>query len=86
MRSTRASTAVERLNKRCPDRHYSMVQTGAGLFSLSEHTESGLQRLCEPLALDDFVQLVNGLGPQEVRRVTKDDAAFARQLKRKPGE
>jgi hypothetical protein len=30
------------------------------------------------------VRFVNALGPQEIKRVTKNDAAFALQLIRKP--
>ena len=37
-----------------------------------------------PLALDEFVTHVNGLGPQVVRRLTKNDAAFEKQLVKKP--
>jgi hypothetical protein len=84
MRSTRATAAVARLNKRSPEHHYAMTQTGAGLFYLSERSESGDQRLSEAMALDDFVRFVDAMGPQQVRRVTKNDAAFARQLGKKP--
>lgn len=84
MRSTRASAAVARLNARSAGRHYLMVLTGSGLFLLRERTAAGETPLCEPLALDDFVRFVDSLGPQKAPRVTKNDAAFARQLVRKP--
>ena len=83
MRSTRATAAVDRLNKRSTEHHYVMIQTGAGLFYLSEPVDGIDRRVTEVLGLDDFVSAVNGMGPQQVRRVTKNDAAFARQLVRK---
>lgn len=85
MRSTRATAAVARLNGRSEGRHYAMVLTGAGLFKLRERLEGGDQELCEALPLDDFVRFVDALGPQKERRMTKNDAAFAKQLVRKPG-
>lgn len=82
-RSTRASTAVERLKERTGNPGYSMARTGDGLFFLSE--APGEPPLCEPLELDDFVAFVKKLGPQEVRRVSKYDVAFEKQLvKKKP--
>ncbi len=80
-RSTRASAAVERLKARTANPGYSMARTGAGLFTLSERP--GEPALCAPLELDDFVAFVNQLGPQEVRRVSKNDVAFEKQLVRK---
>lgn len=84
MRSTRAAAAVARLNERCPGRQFMMAMTSSGLFKLRERTAHGDQELSEALALDDFVRFVNGQGPQKVARVTKNDAAFAKQLVRKP--
>ena len=82
-RSTRAAAAVARLNERSAGRHYLMVMTGENLFALRERTAEGLQEICAALPLDDFVKAVNALGPQVVPRVTKNDAAFAKQLVRK---
>lgn len=82
-RSTRASAAVARLIQRSNGRHFQMVITGNGLFSLREKLANGDQSLGEPLSLDDFVRFVNAQGPQEIVRVTKNDAAFAKQLIRK---
>ncbi|MBS1229877.1 MAG: hypothetical protein H6R17_3154 [Proteobacteria bacterium] len=82
MRSTRATAAVARLNKRSEGRLYQMVITGAGLFKLSEQSEGGISS--EAMSLDDFVRYVDALGPQPVRRVTRNDAAFAKQLVKKP--
>ena len=80
-RSTRASAAVERLKRRTGVATYSMARTGAGHFFLSE--KPGAPPLCAPLELDDFVAFVNGLGPQEVKRVSKHDVEFEKQLVRK---
>lgn len=80
-RSTRASTAVDRLKERTGNQGYSMARTGDGLFFLSE--KPGEPPLCEPLELDDFVAFVKKLGPQEVRRVSKYDVAFEKQLVKK---
>jgi hypothetical protein len=82
-RSTRAAAAVARLIQRSNGRRFQMVITGNGLFSLREQLDGGDQSLGEPLPLDDFVRFVNAQGPQEIRRVTKNDAAFAKQLVRK---
>lgn len=84
MRSTRASAAVARLNERSNGHHYTMVLTSDGLFKLREKLEEGDNEVSAAMALDDFVRFVNSMGPQETRRVTKNDAAFARQLVKKP--
>ena len=78
MRSTRASSAIERLKTRTGNTAYSMGRTGNELFFLSERP--GAPPLCEPLELDAFVAFVNGLGPQKVKRVSKFDVAFEKQL------
>ncbi len=80
-RSTRASNAVDRLKVRSGNAGYSMARTGDGLFFLSE--APGEPPLCAPLELDEFVAFVNKLGPQVVRRVSKLDVAFEKQLERK---
>jgi hypothetical protein len=80
-RSTRASAAVDRLKRRTGHTGYSMARTADGLFYLAELP--GAPPLCAPLELDPFVAFVNGLGPQEVRRMTKSDIAFEKQLVRK---
>ncbi|MGB8338497.1 MAG: hypothetical protein WCD07_07750 [Burkholderiales bacterium] len=84
MRSTRAAAAVARLNQRSEGRDYKMVRTNTELFSLRERTEEGDKQISAALALDDFVLYVNAMGPQESRRITKHDAAFAKQLSKKP--
>lgn len=81
MRSTRATAAVARLNGRSDGKIYQLVIQSGGRFALREQ---GVDKpLVEGLGLDDFVTFVNAQGPQEVRRVTKNDAAFAKQLLRK---
>ena len=84
MRSTRATAAIARLNARSEGHHFMMILTGTGLFKLSEQVEGGHTLLSEALSLDDFVRLVDSMGPQKIRRVTKNDAAFAKQLVKKP--
>ncbi len=84
MRSTRASAAVARLNTRCPEAHYTLALTGNGLFKLRERSAGAEKEVSEALPLEEFVSFVNALGPQVVRRVTKNDAAFAAQLIKKP--
>jgi len=83
MRSTRASAAVARLNRRSEGRHYLMVMTGDGLFVLRERLKDGDRDLALASPLDDFVRLVDATGRQKAPRITKNDAAFARQLIRK---
>lgn len=84
MRSTRASAAIARLNRRSAGRTYLMAMTGNGLFQLRERVDGQDKDISEALPLDDFVRFVNAQGPQEVPRITKNDAAFAKQLIRKP--
>lgn len=84
MRSTRASAAIARLNRRSAGRNYLMAMTGNGLFQLRERVDGQDKDISAALPLDDFVRFVNAQGPQEVPRITKNDAAFAKQLIRKP--
>ncbi len=84
MRSTKASNAIDRLKRRSNNPYYSMIVSGNGLFCLSLSTDTGeSQRLCEPLGLDDFVAFVNAYGPQIVKRVSKLDVEFSKQLTKK---
>jgi hypothetical protein len=83
MRSTRATAAVARLNQRSAGRHYVMVITSNSHFVLRERVDGVDKEVSEPLGLDEFVRFVNGQGTQIVPRVTKNDAAFARQLVKK---
>lgn len=83
-RSTRAAAAVARLNRRAEGHLYQMVVTGNGLFKLREQIAGEARELTGPLDQDAFVQFVDALGPQTPRRVSKYDAAFARQLVKKP--
>ncbi|MDH4456240.1 MAG: hypothetical protein QE262_01655 [Candidatus Methylopumilus sp.] len=83
MRSTKASSAVERLNKR-GEQAYSMGTNGKGLFWLSQPGDDGIStKLCEPMTMDDFVAFVNGYGPQIVKRISKLDVEFSKQLMKK---
>lgn len=81
MRSTRATSAVDRLKQRSGNNAYSMARTASELFFLTEGP--GKPPLCAPLELDDFVAFVNGLGPQKPQRISKLDVAFEKQLNKK---
>jgi hypothetical protein len=83
MRSTRATAAIARLNTRNEGHHYKMALTGAGQFILRERIGETDNELTGPLSLDDFVCLVDSLGPQKVVRITKSEAAFMKQLVKK---
>ncbi len=84
MRSTRATFAVARLNERSAGRDYRLVVLSGGLFELRERIADVEQPVSGALVLDEFVRFVDAHGPQKALRVTKNDAAFARQLVRKP--
>lgn len=60
-----------------------MALTGSGLIKLFERVGETDKELSVALALDDFVKLVNAMGPQKILRVTKSEAAFMRQLVKK---
>jgi hypothetical protein len=82
MRSTRASAAVERLKRRSGNADFSMVRSANGLFYLTLVTDTGeMENLSPALEQDAFVAFVNAFGPQEVKRVSKFDVAFEKQLK-----
>ncbi len=85
MRSTRATAALARLNARSAGHHYTMALTGGGLFVLRERLAGGDSELSPALALDQFVQLVDSMGPKKEVRITKSEAAFIKQLVRKDG-
>jgi hypothetical protein len=80
MRSTRATAAIARLNTRSEGHDYSMAITGTGLFILRERSDGTSKALCDALPLDDFVRLVDSMGPKKIPRITKSEAAFLKQL------
>lgn len=84
MRSTRASAAVARLNKRSANPRYTLVVKSNGLLSLRERTADGEQQVSGDLPLDEFVSFVDAMGPRTAPRITRNDAAFARQLGNRP--
>lgn len=86
MRSTRATAAVERLKARTGNPDYSLVLSASGLFQLVLPGDAAqVQKIGDALPLDEFVAYVNTCGPQVPRRMTKNDAAFEKQLvKKKP--
>ena len=84
MRSTKASAAVTRLNRRDPDHHYSMGMTAAGFFYLLRaEGEQAPERASPDLTLEEFVAFADKLGPQKQARVSKHDVAFEKQLARR---
>lgn len=85
MRSTRASAAVARLNARSNEQ-YVMTRTGDSLFFIAVRRGSGAERVTDPLPLDAFVRLIDAMGPQQARRMTRNDIAFSKQLVKKPVE
>ena len=95
MRSTKASAAIDRLNRRAGSEQYSMSMSQNGLISLVllHHVAANVvdhsigqpakpNRLCEPMPMDEFVAFVNAYGPQTPKRVSKLDTAFSEQLLR----
>lgn len=84
MRSTRATAAVARLNRRSEGRQYRMALLSGDLFELREQVAGEEQAVSGPLELDDFVRFVDAQGPQKAPRLTKNDLAFAKQLVKKP--
>ncbi len=85
MRTTRAIHAVERLKTRSGNPRFAAIAMPGGRFYLVDRAEGRDDKLCEPLALDEFVAFVNGYGPQQPRRTTKNDAAFEEQIKKSRG-
>jgi len=83
MRTTKAAYAVERLKKRSGNAHYKMMLNSAGLpfLVLDENGSQAVQ--CAPMAVEDFVSFVDAFGPQEQKRLTKNDLAFEAQLNKK---
>jgi len=60
-----------------------MILTGTGQFILRERIDGGDKQLSDALALDDFVRLVDSMGPRKIPRITKSEAAFMKQLIKK---
>lgn len=84
MRSTRAASAIERLNNRAGTKQYSMLRTSDERFILTRRVAgSPMERLCEALELDEFVAFVNAYGPQKAQRVSKLDVQFEKNMRNK---
>ncbi len=60
-----------------------MVLSGTGLFILRERIDGADKPLSDALALDDFVCLVDSMGPKKTPRITTYEAAFMKQLAKK---
>jgi len=83
MRSTRATAAIARLNSRSEGHNYVMAFTGTGQFILRERIDGDDRQVSDALPLDDFVRLVDSMGPKKTPRVTSYEAAFMKQLVKK---
>jgi len=83
MRSTKASAAVTRLNARDPAHRYSMGLTTSGFFYLLRTSAAGApERISEDMSQEEFIALVNRTGPQKQIKISRNDAAFEKQLQR----
>lgn len=60
-----------------------MVLTGTGLFILRERIDGDYRQLSDALSLNEFVHLVDSMGTKKVPRITKSEAAFMKQLRKK---
>jgi hypothetical protein len=85
MRSTAAAAALARLNARSPGHRYGMISCRNGLIKLRDRVDGADHELSTPLPLDEFVTLVDSMGPQKEARITKGEAAFLKQLVKKDG-
>lgn len=84
MRSTRAASAIERLNNRTESREYSMLRTSDERFILTRRVPGQpLEKLNDALELDEFVAFVNAQGPQKAKRVSKLDVQFEKNMRNK---
>jgi hypothetical protein len=87
MRSTKASSAIARLNARDTDHRYSLGINASGMFYLLRAAAGARPERASPdLPLDEFVELVNKTGPQKKVKVSKLDEAFEKQLGARPRE
>lgn len=83
MRSTKASAAVTRLNTRDTAYRYSMGITASGFFYLLRASAGQApEKISEDLTQEEFIELVNQMGPQKKVKISRHDAAFEQQLKR----
>ena len=60
-----------------------MAISSNGLITLRERVDGVNKELSAGLALDEFVKLVDSMGPQKEPRITKSEAAFLKQLVKK---
>jgi len=87
MRSTRAASAVERLNRRAETQQYSMLKLADERLQLIQRVAGkSLEKIGQPLELDDFVAFVNAHGPQTPRRVSKLDVQFEKNMRNKKSD
>jgi hypothetical protein len=60
-----------------------MALTGTGQFILRERINGDDRQFSEALSLEDFVHLVDSMGPKKIPRVTNYEANFMKQLDKK---
>ena len=83
MRSTKATAALDRLKRRSGDTRFSMVRTADGWFYLTRASGAGrMEKLSDPLELDDFVAFVDSLHAPPPKKASKLDTTFEKQLKK----
>jgi hypothetical protein len=87
MRSTRAASAVERLNRRAETQQYSMLKLSDERLQLIQRVAGKpMEKIGQPLELDEFVTFVNAYGPQTPRRVSRLDVQFEKNMRNKKPE
>lgn len=82
MRTTRAIHAVERLKTRSGNAQFAAISLSGGLFYLVDRSSGSDVKMCDPLALDDFVKFVDTVSPAKPRKASKLDVAFEAQIKK----
>ena len=84
MRSTKASAAVERLKTRSGNSSYALsCRADAQFVLLLVSAEGQAEAIGVPLPLDEFVSFVNQREAARPKPVSKLDAAFRTQLRKK---
>lgn len=59
------------------------IDRNTHLFILRERIAGSDKQLSDALSLDDFVRLVDSMGPKKMPRIMKSEAAFMKQLAKK---
>jgi hypothetical protein len=78
LRTTRASSAVDRLKARSGETGYTLIHLSDQRLGLALNGE----RIGEPLDLDAFVTFVNGISKEPPKRVSKFEREFDAKIER----